>query len=317
MKVKTKNGLNKRKVQIFLAFLFCSFLIWLISKLSETYTERAIYELVFTAVPDSLLLTGVSKNTINTQIRTSGFQLLGSNFDSKQIEIDLSTVRKLGNRYFITAENYQRQLEQQLPGSITLLNVDTDTIYFNLFQLGIKKVPVKANINLQMAQNYLLKGSIKLSPDSIVIRGPEKFLDKIEEVNTAEITISEVADDFSRELKLIKDQGAEGVEYNPSSIIIEGEVYRFSEKIIEVPVSVINLPENTEVRTFPSAISVLCRGEIEQLKNLEASQFILNADYEDIKDGLTYLRVVLVQKPEQVQNAQLLQDQVEFILIRQ
>ncbi len=40
--------------------------------------------------------------------------------------------------------------------------------------------------------------------------------------------------------------------------------------MILVPIKVINLPEGFEIRTFPDAVSVLCRGKLDDLKNLDS-----------------------------------------------
>ncbi|MDX1284145.1 MAG: hypothetical protein R3182_03990, partial [Draconibacterium sp.] len=152
MTAQPKNGVDKRKLQIFLVFLFCSFLIWLISKLSETYTERTTFEIVFVKVPDSLLLTSSSKNTLSARVQSSGFQMLGSGFRSNQINIDVSAFRERGSRYYISPADYRRQMEQQLSGSIRLQEVDRDTLFLELYGLVSRMVPVKADLNLNLAQ---------------------------------------------------------------------------------------------------------------------------------------------------------------------
>ena len=99
---KIKRGLNQRKVKIFLLFLICSFLAWFISKLSETYTSNAVFDIEYTNVPDSLSLKQTLKKQIDVKLRASGFQFLAFNFYNKKVKIDVSAMEHSKATYFIT-----------------------------------------------------------------------------------------------------------------------------------------------------------------------------------------------------------------------
>ena len=161
MKEKKINNNNKRKLNIFVIFLICSALIWLISKLSENYAQRTSFNLAYVNIPDSLLLTGSSKQQIDTRLQALGFKFLGFNFGKKDIEIDLAQIRNNGNSYFINKEEYQKQIEDQLPDNMALLSVDQDTLFVYFKKLFTKEVEVVANINLELAQNHMLEGKLK------------------------------------------------------------------------------------------------------------------------------------------------------------
>ena len=153
MKEKKINNNKKRKLNIFIIFLVCSSLIWLISKLSENYAQRTAFNLAYENVPDSLLLTGSSKQQIDTRLQASGFKFLGFNFGKKDIRIDLSQVRNTGNSFFIQKEEYQKQIEEQLPDNMALLSVDQDTLYVYFKKLFTKEVEVVADINLSFSSS--------------------------------------------------------------------------------------------------------------------------------------------------------------------
>ncbi|MCE2611928.1 hypothetical protein LVD13_03015 [Flavobacteriaceae bacterium D16] len=317
MTAQPKNGVDKRKMQIFLVFLFCSFLIWLISKLSETYTERTTFEIVYVSVPDSLLLTSSSKGTLSTRIQTSGFQMLSSGFRSNQIAIDVSKFRQRGGRYYISPADYRRQMEQQLSGSIQLQDIDRDTLFLELYELVSRKVPVKPNLNISLAQNYMMKGPVEVLPDSVLLRGPENQLAAIMEVRTELLELNELEQNFSREIPLLIPEEWESINLDISMVNLKGTVFRFSEKMISIPVSVLNLPENTELKIFPNTVEILCRAELETLKELQPNQFSIAVDYKDMREGIKTLPVKIEQQPAFVQSVQLMNDQVEFLLIRQ
>ena len=316
MKEKKINNNYKRKINIFVIFLVCSALIWLISKLSETYAQRSTFDLAYVNVPDSLLLTGSSKKQIDTRLQASGFKFLGFNFGKKDIEINLAQLKNTGNSFYINKEEYQKQIENQLPTNMTLLSVDQDTLFIYFKRLHSKQVEVIADINLELAQNHMLEGKLIVDPPFVTVKGPQNEVDAVQKVYTESTSLKGVSESFNSSLKLARTTEMVNTTYSTDRVEVSGNVFRFSEKLIEVPVRVENLPEGTEIKTFPNAISILCKAKIERLKSLRAQDFDLVTDFNDIGPGVNKLEVRLASKPEDVYDAQLKQSKVEFILIR-
>jgi len=302
---------------MFLMFLLCSGLIWFIDNLSESYIDNATFELEYTNIPDSLLLTKVSKERVDVKVQANGFQFLGFNIKNKAVSIDLSTVSELNGKFYIGQEVYRKQIDKQLR-SMTLLEIDKDTLFFNFTALTEKKVPVELNVNIRMSQNFILDGALIIEPDSIIIKGPRNAIEKINGVTTLELEFPEEIANFSHEVKLYLNPEYDNVTYSANSVLLNGNVARFSEKIIEVPIKVVNLPDSIQIRTFPVNVSVLCRAKIDDLKNLDSAVFTVIADYNLIKDDNSKsIGLKLIKAPENLHSAQLAEEQVEFILKRQ
>ncbi|MEX0291366.1 MAG: CdaR family protein [Flavobacteriaceae bacterium] len=314
---KVKSGLVKRKVNIFLIFLICSFLAWLVSRLSEVYTQGTSFDLVYTNVPDSLRLTKTSKEKVDVRLRASGFQFLGFNFRTKQIAIDLSEVDRNETDYYIPQRVYRKQIQNQLSGSMTLLEVDRDTLFFEFFRVYEREVPIQSNITVNLGQNYLMDGDLLLEPTTVVLKGPKKEIESIDAVSTLKMVLTDLNADFESRAALNIPNGLKNTDFSVNSVKVSGKVFRFSERIIEIPIQVINLPEGTAIRTFPETVSVLCKARINTLKELEVSDFVVAADYSTVKRSRQNLSLTLTQKPESVHSAQLLENEVEFILKRE
>lgn len=302
---------------MFLMFLVCSALIWFIDNLSESYISNATFNLEYINVPDSLLLTNASKNKVDVKIQASGFQFLSFNIKNKNVKIDLSTPNKVGNKYFIAQNVYRKQIDKQLR-SMTLLEIDQDTLFFKFTEIASKKVPVNSRININLSQNFILDGELKIEPDTIIVKGPKSSIDSINSVNTLKLDFPEATSNFTHKVELYKSPELENTTFSTNSVFIYGKVARFSEKIIDVTIQVINLPEGFQIRTFPDKVSVLCSAKIDDLKNLGSSGFQVVADYDAIKDDSSnIIPLELVKKPENLQSAVLNKNQVEYILKRQ
>ena len=316
MEKETNNSINRKRTNIFLVFLICSALIWLISKLSETYTERTSFGIEYINPPDSLLFTNASKESVGVRLSANGFQFFYFNIGKKAIKIDLSKIKTRGGMFYVTKDNYRAQIERQLPGNMDLLDVDEDTLFVKFEKLHSKQVAVVADITLQLAPNHLLEGILEIEPPSIEIKGPESEIREINEIRTVSSTLTDVSEDFKVTLELARWASLSNTTYSQNTVEIQGTVFRFSEQMIDIPVKVVNVPEGVEVRTFPNTISALCKARIDRLKNLRPQEFELVADFQLAEEGKQELDVILMDKPDDVYDAQLSENKVEFILIR-
>ncbi|MGO4918914.1 CdaR family protein [Maribacter spongiicola] len=313
-----QTGLKKRKVKVFLMFLLCASFAWLINKLSLTYTNNTTFKVEYINIPKEFLLANTPKDEIQVRLQAAGFQFLGYEFKPKHIQLDVSKVMHKDDSYYLTADQIRIQLEAQLNNYTTLTDFESDAIYFDFTSLETKKVPVKAVLDLTFATNHILEGDIKISPDSIQISGPKSQIDSINVVKTTVINKSEINNSFTDEVVLQLPKHLNGTTFSTETVTISANVVKFSEKVIEVPITVINLPANVKVRTFPEIVEVRCQGTLEHLKELEIADFSVEADYEKVtKETDNRLSIQLVSFPSTLNNAIINTNEVEFILRRE
>ncbi|WP_165749718.1 CdaR family protein [Cellulophaga sp. Z1A5H] len=291
---------------------------WFINKLADDYTGRAAFDVVYTNVPDSLLFVGASKDHIEVKLKASGFTFLGFGFKNKTVTIDVSKAEKKDDVYRIPRSVYQLQIEKQLPQSMEFLGVDEgDAIVLEIYTLKTKKVPVIERLKINFSQNFMLDGAVLLSPDSILVKGPEKVLNEIESIQTEVKTISNVTEDFSEELLLQTPENTDNITYLTNKVFVKGKVVRFSEKIIEVPIKVLNLPEDFEIKLFPDTVKIVCMAKIDDLKELQVSDFNVVADYNAIQDESQHTILLKLElAPDFLSNIRLMSNEVRYILKR-
>ncbi|MDF0716181.1 YbbR-like domain-containing protein [Muricauda sp. 334s03] len=315
---KVLQGLNQKKAKVFSLFLICSFLAWFISNLSETYESRAYFTLNYRNLPDSLLLGKNSNNQIEAKLRTSGFQFLYYKIFRSQIDIDVSQVDYRNGQYVLSEEVLRRQMDQQLSQNISLLYLDRNVLDVDLYQVDSKKIPVQARLNLQLQQNYILDGKIKISPDSVEVKGPKNEIDTIQSIKTAPIQLTDVNEDFSSEVSLVFPKGLDNSIFSVGRAMISGKVSKFSEKVFDVPIQVVNAPEGYQIRTFPNSVTILCKATIERLKEISASDFEIVADYGQLDGSVSSkLFLEITESPQKVYDIKLEENTVNFVLERQ
>ena len=315
---KVLHGLNKRKVKVFSLFLLCSFLAWFISNLSETYESRSNFVLNFRNLPDTLLLGKNSEETVEAKIRTSGFQFLYYNFFKKRINIDVSNVDYKNGKYVLGEDALKKQIDQQLSQNISLLELDRNQLVVDLYQVDSKKIPVKPNLSLQLQQNFILDGKLDISPDSIVVKGPKSEIDSIKEIWTSPLQLNDVSTDFSNDVALDFPKGLDNSVFSESRATISGVVAKFSEKVFDVPVQVLNFPEGYQVKIIPSEVTILCKANVDRLKEITAADFEVVADYSQLKGvGNNTLFLTITRSPEKVYDVKLQETSVNFVMEQQ
>lgn len=315
---KIKNSLKKRKVKVFLVFLFCSTLAWFISKLSEPYVSTTTLVLNYTNSSDDLLLVNSSQDKIDVKLEAVGFQFLGFNFKKKDVAIDLSVVAKERGQYYLPHQKYKVQIEKQLPNSMRLIDIEKDTLFFDFQEVISKEIPVKPQLQLNLAQNYLLDGKLEITPSIVVVKGPKNEVDTITSVTSTRIDLTDLTSDFSRKSAIIIPDGLQYTTFSTTSVTIAGKVSRFSEKMMSVTIKVLNLPNGTAIKMFPDKVNILCKGTLNTLKNLKDSDLEVVADFANIKDNNTKkLTLNLSKKPKKLASAILQETEVEYILKRE
>jgi len=314
---RIRTGLKKRKVKVFLLFLVCSTLAWLINNLSQSYVSNTNFVLEYVNTPEEFLLSKTPKSAIDVRLKAVGFQFVAFEIRKRKVQIDLSKVNVINDRYFILPKVYRKQIDNQLPNSIEVLEMDKDTLFVEFIKLVVKEVPVIARTNVDLAKNYMLDGPISVEPSRVTITGPKNEVDSITAIRTSFINIENIANDFTQEQALVLHRGLKKSKVTPSKVTISGSVLRFSEKVLSVPVHMINIPDSIKVRMFPNEVKVLCQGTIDALKDIDPGDFNVISDYEQIATANeNRLPLQIEAFPERLSKATLLTKEVEFILRR-
>lgn len=307
--------LNRRQVKIFAAFLLCSVLAWFVSKLSENYTNSAVVDLRFVNAPKDQLLVNASHENIAVKLEGVGFQFLGYSIRNKTFDIDLSAMRQKGDRYYLSKKIYKVQIEKQLKSAAKLIEIEDDTLFFRFEKIIERKLPINPQLQLHFVQDHTLEGEVTLTPDSIVVKGPENEVNSISEIKTALLELQEVSSNFVEKVTIVKPEDLKNLSFSVENIAVEAKVSQFSEKSIAVEITAIHLPKNSSLKMFPNEVEVLCKGSIKALKNLKSTNFQIIVDYRNTNNGvLKKVPIEILKQPLNLQSVVLQKNEIEYIL---
>ena len=193
---------NKKISKSFISFLVASVLIWLLITLSKEYTTLLTFPVSYHSIPQDQRLEREPTKELDIIVRTSGFNILKSRFGSMTLLLNAANLTKKSlNRYYFLTKNQINTIQQQLNSSIQLQGVVLDTIYLEIGNLISKKVPLKPNLAIGYHIGYDVLEAIAVSPDSVMISGPEAQIAQIETLSLGVLELKDVMADFLKKLK--------------------------------------------------------------------------------------------------------------------
>ena len=233
--MKAKNKIPKT----FFIFLIASGFIWLLITFSKEYSSRITYNINYSKIPQNKLLQEKPLQELTLAIKGTGFKILTSNINKKSITLDASKLTTRGNsKYYFLLRNQITSIKNQVPSGIEVLNIEIDTIYLNLGSLKSKKIALKPNLDLEFHIGYDLLNEIKITPDSVLVSGPENQIDTLRFLNLKELSLIDVKNDFTNTVDIEIPSSLSGLKLRLKKASISGEVDKFTEGSLTVPFTI-------------------------------------------------------------------------------
>ena len=142
MTKNTKNiklqSAKEKRLNVFVLFLFLSFIISLLVKLSNTYTQTLSFELVPTQLKSNELIVSEEPQTINVTISGRGFELLKYYIEKPIINVDFSQLRKNNHKYIWSERGQLDKIINHFESKIVVKSINPDTLFFP-FDIQLKK----------------------------------------------------------------------------------------------------------------------------------------------------------------------------------
>jgi hypothetical protein len=127
---------------------------------------------------------------------------------------------------------------------------------------------------------------------------------------TNELKLTDVNTNINTTLKL---DDIENVDVFPISINVEAEVKRFTEGKIEVPLTIINKPQNVLINYFPKTVLLSYYVDLESFNLIDSSDFIVECDYSQVNDNQAYFVPKITKMPEFIKRINIKQKRIDFI----
>lgn len=309
----------RKKALIFSFFLGLSVLFWLMNALSENYTSDIDYPVRFKNYPENKTLIGDLPSELKIRVSAHGYALLRNRIGARHIPIIFNvrsfTLNRMSGRdssfYYIESRYIHDYISRQLNSEFTIIDVKPDSLIFPFAEVIEKKLPVLNLTKYQLDKQLIFKSDIKLIPDSVMVTGPDYILDTLTIVSTENEDIGMISGSCEKNTVL---KSMKHISFNKKNIKLVFEIEKFTEKLMSIPIEVLNEPDSLKLMTFPRSIQLSCIVGLSKFDFLQPQMFRAAVNYNSIIPGVSKIQVELNNRPEFVTGIKYKPKTVEFLI---
>ncbi len=311
------NG-KRRKIPVFLLFVFLSSVLWLLIKLSDEYIYTLSIPITYKDLPGDVWMPEQTDDRLNLSVQSRGFVILKLKYLKRigNLEISLDEVpwrKRSQTEYYIHTANLRAITADLLNISEGEIDFEDNETRLLVKPLQHKKVAVNSRISYHYASGYNSIDGPQLKPDSVFVYGPGEILDTLQFVHTKAVTLNEVKSHLRQKLPLIYDESRLRIE--PKEIMLEIQAERFTESSFQLNIMV---PEfDPRIKIFPEMTVVRFMLSVNDYSRTMPHDFRVILDTSTLHNRPDYLPLKLNQQPDWVKNVTINPDFVEYILVSQ
>lgn len=298
---------------VFLFFLAVSAGFWFMTVLNETTEKEIPVPVQLVGIPNNIVITEPLPDTIRVVVRDKGFVLMSYLHGDiiKPLRINFTSYARGNGKGGIAISEVQKTLGTMLYASSKIVSIKPDKLDF-LFNFGMSKM-VRAHIDgiIRPADTYYLARTY-MSPDSVKIYASQAVLDSIKELFTESLDLVGFKDTVTRDIPLKKIKGVKMV---PDHIKATFYPDMLTEKVVQVPIVSVNMPDGLVLRTFPTQIKVKVVVGRSRVDAIRAENFSVVVDYADVTAHPSdKCNLILRTVPKGVASASLEMQQVDYLI---
>lgn len=300
---------------LFFVFLCVSALFWLILALNDNAQDHFNVNLRIINQPDSVTFISDVPEKVHVAVSDKGTSLWRNGYlKHPSINIDFKEYSSDGILRY-SYNDLISSLRSAFGSEAQITSVSLDSLQLFYTTNPGKKVPVIVDCNVYPASGSTLNGNVKSSPENVYVYGTKEVLDTIGFVKTEPVTLRNLIETTTMEVKIAKMKGARAM---PSKVNITIPIEPLVKRQAMITVEAINVPKGEELLLFPSKVPVEYYVAMSLLNNDEDNNIHLTVDYDDIafsKDGK--LSVSVGKYPDRLKNLTLSTDSIEYAIAKE
>lgn len=304
------------KPKLFLIFLLLALFFWVLTKFSKEYTATVDARLAYENLPAQTVLTKNNLNNISFDVDANGFEFLYYKFKKPRIAIDVSTFHRPDTQAVIIPNGELiKTITSQLNKDLAVKNLSVTDVLVQLNEIVSRKIPVRPVTQVSYKEGFKPRDSIVAEPDSVTVSGPSEIIQSIEFISTQNLVMNGVDRDVSQEVKL-DFSGDSNVKIDLDEVIVRVQVQEYTQKQLQLPVQLINVPSGITVKLIPEQITLTFDVAMSKFNIITANNFRLVCDYAARNQEENFMLPKLLQKPEDIQNAEMSHKKIDYLTFK-
>lgn len=309
---KTKNV----KVNRFLFFLLLATIFWILTKFSREFTATMSAKIEYVKMPDTVTLAKNNLKNITFDLTANGFEILFYKFKRPTIEITVEDYYTSENSEFkISRAELTSLIYANFNKNFNIKNVSVEELDVRLDPIVIKKVPVIARAELTYKDGFKPIDSMQIVPDSVTLSGPSGSLEDIDTIETAQFAIKNIEEDIVKTVNVV-NPSSEIKSIKPDKVEILLTVAEFSQGRFTLPVEVINLPPNVDIKMLQQSVEVSFDVPVSDFSEINKDSFRVVCDYSQRENDENFMLPFLEKKPYNARNVIFSPKKIDFFILK-
>lgn len=263
--------------------LLLAFSVWMIHNLSLKYNANLSAKVVALCSLDGHENVSAATAEVLARGRATGYNIIESYIKARRpvkVEFNPSVMQRYDSeRFFVTGDKLNEYSHLIFGEDVSIDHYITDSLFFRFPSVNHKKVPVVPVSIMTYKGQYMARGPLEVTPDSVVVAGDPYLLETVKQVYTTPIRHLDISENISGMAGI---EPVKGVNIQAKEIYYSMDVVRYVEFVTEAHVEAVNVPAGKALMIFPSVATLRMRCEFPLLDDVEAKQ-TLYVDYNDFK----------------------------------
>jgi YbbR domain-containing protein len=307
------SAIERRRVSAFFTCLVLALFAWVVTVLSNPYKFTVKEALDFKNTPQKRAFHSLQSDTVTATINGTGWDMLFSkiNTANKSVTIDLRT---LENKSYVVLNSQLDQINSKRENNQQISAFVPDTLYFDFSNRRVKRIPVHLVTGLRFQHQFFQSGNVSIKPAYVIINGPANVIDKITEWRSDTLRVDSIDQTINTRVNL--EPVKEGnLSVYPKSVQVTIPVDEYTEKILQVPVKLINNRGNDDVKMFPQEVKVTFIISLSNYAQTDEDFFEATADLDLWRlRGYKSLPVVISKMPAYCRIVKIEPRNIDFII---
>ncbi|MCB0628953.1 MAG: hypothetical protein R2824_05940 [Saprospiraceae bacterium] len=298
---------------ILLSCFGIALVFWVLVKLSQEYTSAKPVSFSYT-MPDDLALANLPPEDVTATLKGTGWNLMFEYLAGSSIPVHFE-IEATGEFRLNRA-----QMRGEILGALASKELDITEINYDEIDLSVepkesKRVPIRHQVNLELAPEHHLSAPILLEPDSVTMTGAVSEVRSYDSWPTDSIYLEGLSKSLLMEVLLKPPPPQLQLDVLRTNMTLSVESY--TEKSLFIPVSLKNAPADS-LKVFPDKIKISFVVGLSRYDSVHYTDFKLEADLKaaSLEKGKNTVPVRLVKAPGSVKNVLLSRNSVEFFILK-
>ncbi len=313
---KIKKLLFSKQTRIFLLFLLFSVFLWFTRALDQERITTIEIPIRYVGLPPNVKFIDSVATKVKIKIKDKGATLLQYQRDQlRPLIFQMPKTYNEEGQVLINQQNLKNRIYESVRPATSILSIAPDSILLKYTKLRTKRLPIRLNANIALKSQYTYSQPIKIVPKTIKVYGSKSALASLKAISTEEIKLEKVKDTTHLKVKLVNTKPQE-IKYEKKSIEVTLFVQKFTEKKVNVPITIINSSRSERIKLFPSTLQVSYNVGLSYFNKVKATDLQLIFDVRKAKksESRFYQPQIVVNTPY-ISNVNISPSRIEFLII--